>query len=181
MQAWHKKFSSSCVQLPGDGANWTKTVFHCWLTGSCESIYSLAAMRQNGSWKTGATSSLRKCDHVHPVLSNLTVHTAYIISLCVCCMWLCRTMSDRRPRTHRCNMEQFLWTDEVSPFQPASEMQLCVKLLRNFFHSCLFLLRDIKPYNWYLLCIYLFTILFIFRDIQCHFYFFNTHFNYSHQ
>lgn len=51
LQIWQKFNFHSCLQLPGDGANWTKTVFHCGLTGSCESIYSLTAMRQNGPWK----------------------------------------------------------------------------------------------------------------------------------
>lgn len=51
LQIWQKFSFHSCLQLPGDGANWTKTVFHCGLTGSCESIYSLTAMRQNGPWK----------------------------------------------------------------------------------------------------------------------------------
>lgn len=60
-KAWQQKFSfPTCFQLPGDEANWTKTVFHCCLTGSCESIYSLTAMRQNGPWKTGTSRSLRE-------------------------------------------------------------------------------------------------------------------------
>lgn len=45
-----RRSSVRCLRLAGDGANWTKTVFHCGLTGSCESIYSLTAMRQNGLW-----------------------------------------------------------------------------------------------------------------------------------
>lgn len=121
MQAWQTKFSfRSCVQLPGDGANWTKTVFHCWLTGSCESIYSLTAMRQNGPWKRGASRSLRKFGSVQWALFSLTVHVAYIISVCVCYMWLCRTMSDRRRCTHF-NRDQFLWMDAVFPFHPYSD------------------------------------------------------------
>lgn len=54
----------SCLEM---GANWTKTVFHCCLTGSCESIYSLTAMRQNGPW-TDTSRGLRKRDRVHSVV-----------------------------------------------------------------------------------------------------------------
>lgn len=54
----------SCLEM---GANWTKTVFHCCLTGSCESIYSLTAMRQNGPC-TDTSRGLRKIDMVHSVV-----------------------------------------------------------------------------------------------------------------
>lgn len=57
-----RRSSVSCLQLAGDGANWTKTVFHCGLTGGCESIYSLTAMRQNGLWKIETSRGLRKLE-----------------------------------------------------------------------------------------------------------------------
>lgn len=70
LQIWQKFSFHSCLQLPGDGANWTKTVFHCGLTGSCESIYSLTAMRQNGPWEIGTGRGLRKWERAHLVPSR---------------------------------------------------------------------------------------------------------------
>lgn len=88
MQAWQEKrrvFVAvfSCLEM---GPTWTKTVFHCWLTGSCESIYSLTAMRQNGPWDTGASSSLhmREGSLFFPLNA---VHGLHLSLLCVFVYW----------------------------------------------------------------------------------------------
>lgn len=79
---WQKFSFHSCLQLLGDGANWTKTVFHCGLTGSCESIYSLTAMRQNGPWKRSSGRGLSNTrESSHGVVSSDNLHILH--QLCV--------------------------------------------------------------------------------------------------
>lgn len=87
LQIWQKFNFHSCLQLPGDGANWTKTVFHCGLTGSCESIYSLTAMRQNGPWKIDTSKRPEKTrkDSLGVVASD-NVHICR--NPCVCLLHL---------------------------------------------------------------------------------------------
>lgn len=80
-EVWQWFSFHSCLQLPGDGAKWTKTVFHWGLTGSCESIYSLTAMRQNGPCKRRTCSQRpAHCESTHSVLSHL-VHSLHNVFL----------------------------------------------------------------------------------------------------
>lgn len=111
LQIWQKFSFHSCLQLPGDGANWTKTVFHCGLTGSCESIYSLTAMRQNGPWEIGTGRGLRKWERAHLVPSRHIFNMSDWIPSCVFPSKYAEQCVDADPCAH---------LDVVSPFlQPS--------------------------------------------------------------
>lgn len=81
-------FSLQCSAAWRWRASWTKTVFHCGLTGSCESIYSLTAMRQNGPWERREARSEEPEETRQGLLPycccNLTMRTSpHTISACL--------------------------------------------------------------------------------------------------
>lgn len=127
---YYKKQNKSAFHVckPGRRSSVFEAVFSCLEMGPTEqrqyftvgwqaAAKVFTALLQCGKMDPGRQAQLEawENDRIHHVLFRLTIHTAYIISLCVCYIWLCRTMSDRRPCTHL-NIEQFLWMDAVSPF-----------------------------------------------------------------